>query len=162
MKKLCWAFMALLLILPSSLAAQVHKNNVAVCGSSTGYSYYANRGIAEGDILGWSEEKNLTGSITFKKYDDGKLDLIFVDATKGSYSSTEEGAAIIPASISETSASIISLYPNKLSETYIFQKLKDGKMQVMWTQAKSDTPLPKIAAWVGECSYLNLDLLTDK
>lgn len=162
MKKLYLAFTAFVIIFPTSLAAQVHKNNVAVCGSSSGYSYYANRGLAEGDILGWSQDENSTGSITFKKYDDGELDLIFVDATMGSYSSIEEGATIIPASISDTSVSIISLYPNQLSETYVFQKLKDGKMQVMWTQAKSDTPVPKIAAWVAECSYLNLNLLTEK
>lgn len=153
---------SLLLFIPSVTHAQLHKNNVAVCSSSKGYGYYAQRNLMTEGNVGWKEDKNLTGSMTFKKYDDGKLDLIFTDATRGSYSGTEEGASILPVSISENAASIVLIYPNQLSEAYVFQRLKSGEFQVMWTQAKAETPFPKVAAWVGKCSYLNLKLLTNK
>jgi len=151
-------YLLILILFAAPAQAQVHKNNVAVCGSSVGYSYYAERGLAEGDILGWSEAENLTGSITLKYYEDESFDILFTDATLGAYSAKEEGAVIVPVSLSDKAVSIVAVYP-MLSETYVFQKLKDGEYEVMWTQSKSETPLPKIAAWVGKCSYLNLRLL---
>ena len=125
--------------------------DVAVCGNSTGKSYFADREMNPHETIGWTDDK-MTGKFTFKKNDDGTLDLLYLDSTGSIKSSIAEGAKIVPASISDDAVSIVVLYPNSLVSSYTFQILNNKKMQVMWTQNKVETPFPKISAMVADCS----------
>lgn len=159
LKSIILSAVALLIFLFSFPA---YAADVAICGGSKGYSYMAFRNLMDEENMGWSEDTNLHGQIVLKKNQDGELDIMFGDATTSIYSTLAEGGTLLPASISEEAVTVVVIYPNMLSETYIFQKLKNGDYQVMWTQAKSETPIPKVAAWVAECSYLDIGILTDK
>ena len=131
--------------------------DIAICGASEGYAYDAHRQM-NNNKGEWSKDSISDGKLTFRKNNDGSLDLL-VSSALGLSSSVEDGAQIIPATISNEAATIVLIYPNRLSETYVFQKLKNDEYQVMWTQAKAETPFPRITAFVAKCSYLNLDEL---
>jgi hypothetical protein len=149
-----------LCLVPTKSFANSKALNVAVCSQpKSGYSYYANSGAIKEKESGWREEKNLTTSITLKKYDDNTLDLLYTIDELGTFSIKDEGATIIPVSLSEKSFSFVVIYPNKLSSTYAFQKLNNGKYELMWTESKIGTAMPKIATWVSDCSYVNLSAL---
>ena len=149
-------FLLLLLFFPY----QAHATDIATCGASTGYAYDAYRGLHEEESSGWGEDRIANGQFTLVKNEKGELDLLIAGAL-GVSSSVSDGATVIPATISDEAATIVLLYPNRLVETYVFQKLKNGKYQAMWTQAKAETPLPRITAFVSDCKYLNLSVLTN-
>lgn len=132
--------------------------DIATCGASSGYAYDAFRGLQDEKNVGWDKDQIPNGQFTLKKNDNGDLDLL-ISGAFGVSSSASDGATIIPATISDEAATVIVLYPNRLVETYVFHKLKNGKYQAMWTQAKAETPIPRITAFVADCSYLNLEAI---
>lgn len=132
--------------------------DIATCGESSGYSYDAFRRLQNDKEIGWKKDKITNGQFTLKLDEQGHIDLL-ISSAAGVSSSLSDGAKIFPATISDEAVTIVVLYPNQLVETYVFQKLKNGKFQAMWTQAKAETPIPRITAFVSDCSYLNLDII---
>lgn len=153
------SFFWVLFVLFFTFPAQA--KDIAKCGSSYGYSYYADRGGTRVDGLGWEKDQISKGQFTFIQKSDGAFDIISSHAD-GVTSAVDQGATLIPASISDEALTIILLYPNELTETYVFQKLRSGAFQAMWTQAKVETLVPKISALVSDCSYLDLESVTNK
>ena len=132
--------------------------DIAVCGESSGYAYYANRGINQSENVGWSEDKISGGKFTLSQDDKGQLDLLISDATGRVFSSLSQGSKIFPAISADSSLTVI-IVNDQLVETYIFQILKNGKFQAMYTDAKAEAPFPKVSAFIADCSYLNLKAL---
>lgn len=153
---LCFSlFFSVVLLFFSALA---FAEDIAICGASSGYSYYANRGLSQADRTGWEEDKISDGKFTLTQDDKGQFDLLISDATGRVFSSLSQGSIIRPAVLSETSLTVI-IVNDQLVETFIFQKLKDGKFQAMYTDAKAEGSFPKVSALVADCSYLNLKAL---
>lgn len=158
MNKAIFILAALILTLPSFLSAQVHKNNVAVCSNPeglNGYSFFW-------DDQKWKEDKNLTLSITLKYDDSGEIDLFYSIKDLGDYSVKEEGGKVIVFSKTEKSLGLVTIFPNKVSETFIFRQGDLNNNIVMMTQATTAIGFENIQSFEGNCSYLNLDLLTSK
>ena len=140
------------------MSAQAFAADIATCGESSGYAYDTYRGLTEEKEAGWVEDRIKGGQFTFRKGEDGEFDLL-ISSAMGVSSSVSDGAKIIPATISDEAVTVVVLYPNRLVETYVFQKLKNGKYQAMWTQAKAETPFPRITAFVSDCSYFDLSAI---
>jgi len=155
MKKALYLFFWFLFMMqPQKSFAQ----DIATCSEAKGYSYFANRAMAHKKSVGWTEDEITGGQFTFRVNNDGKLDIL-TSGILGVSSAIEEGANIVLATISDDAATVVTVYPNQLTETYVFQVLKNGSYQAMWTQAKAETPLPKITALISECSFLDLEVL---
>ncbi len=140
------------------VSTPIFASDIATCGASSGYAYDAFRLLNEESGIGWNKDGITNGQFTLTQKENGDFDLLS-SSYFGVSSSASDGAKIIPATISDEAITVVVLYPNRSVETYVFQKLKNGKYQAMWTQAKAETPIPRITAFVSDCSYLNLDAL---
>ncbi|MAF68271.1 MAG: hypothetical protein CMH26_10070 [Micavibrio sp.] len=147
----------LLLFFIFQVSVSFASQDVAICGEASGYSYYADRKMATKDNIGWTENK-YKGQFNLKKTDEDELD-IFFSGVLGITSVLSEGGEIIPATISDDALTLVAIYPNQLTETYIFQISKSGEYEAMWTQAKAETPFPNVTAFVSKCSYINFNAL---
>lgn len=134
--------------------------DIATCGTSSGYRYYANRNLIQKENVGWQKAELEGNKFSLKQSEDGQFDIIYYNPVMdGLYSSVADGAKVFPAGKSEDTLTIIAIHPKTIVETYVFQKINDGKNQVMWTQAKADTVIPNASAFISDCSYLNLEAL---
>jgi hypothetical protein len=156
-------FLFSLVVLFCSFSTSAFSADVAICGASSGYTYFANRGLVDAKDVGWQKDGMSSGQFTLTIDGQGKFDIL-ASGPLGVASYLKGGAKIIPTEISDTAVAIVAIYPFEVEaagvvDTYVFQKLKNGKLQAMYTQARPGELLPKISALIADCSYLNLSLL---
>lgn len=145
----------------SVVSFSAYAENIAVCGASQGYAYSALRKMTKENDAGWHQDGISNGKFTLLKKQDGTLDILSVTTFSdvfGVISDAEEGVKIVLNGLSNESATIVALHPEVVA-TYVFQKLNNGKYQVMYTRAKAESPFPEISGFVADCSYLNLEAL---
>ena len=141
--------------------------NIAECSDSIGYSYYPKRDLVviNGDNSGWTEDRISGGNINLVINESGRLDFISRD-TMDEKSAVSHGADINVIIADDEYAFLTTKFPSGVFNTHTFQKLSDGKYNVMWSQMVPLKGLPKMASYVAECNYLNLkpllNLLTNK
>ncbi|MFP3943797.1 MAG: hypothetical protein ACLFWF_07880 [Alphaproteobacteria bacterium] len=156
------AICAACFLLPFQAQARITK--IAVCGKSTGHGYYADRNVAGPQDLGWTEEEMTARGFTLVLNEGGTglLDLVFPEKDGKPSSYVASGGTLRPIKISENAITIVAVKPeHAISETYVFQKLRSGKSQVMWTETKGDTALPKVGAFVASCEHLDLSAIQE-
>jgi hypothetical protein len=131
-------------------------NNIAVCGASDGYGYYAETGLLSGRAEAgvWIEDAIDTGRMTLTLDDSGAFDLLITDASGSIFSAKGDGATIVPVAATTTVLSIVVAYP-LVVETYTFL-LSDSGPEVIWTSNKHSAPIIKVSAMRAPCSLVNL------
>ena len=143
------------LLLGSTPLSVANAADIAHCGASEGYAYYPKFGLGANDEKGeWTKDGISNGQFSISGSDNGDFDLLFKDTSGEIYSARADGGKIIPLGKTETSLSLLVVYPNKTSETYTVYRTIEGKAEMMWTQNKYNTLIPKVAAFVATCSYL--------
>lgn len=144
------------LLLSSLPLCAANATDIAQCGASEGYAYYPKFGLSAKDTDSgkWGKDRISNGQFSISVTDNGEFDLQFKDTSGGIYSTRAEGGKIVHLGKSEASLSLLVVYPNKTSETYTVYRTVDGNAEVMWTQNKFNTLIPKVAAFVASCSYL--------
>lgn len=129
--------------------------NIAICGASTGYAYYAKAGLMvlnEGGE-GWHQDAISNGRITLFS-NEGRLDVLYADATGGVKSATADGGQVVLVGRNAEALVVVVNYPKLLVETYTFRKSANGA-EVIWSSNKYGTPLPKLGAYRAPCSFLS-------
>ena len=98
-------------------------NNIAICGSSNGISYFPEVGIMIGnrDASKWVQYKIKGGTITLTLTADKQFDLLFSDSYGRAVSSKQDGAKVLLVGKTRESATFAVIYP-KLTEVYSFVK----------------------------------------
>ena len=69
---------------------------IANCEGAYGHAYYHYYGITPKDKSGWDKDAISKEKFSFKKVDDDKFDLLFIDASQSITSSIQSGASIFP------------------------------------------------------------------
>jgi hypothetical protein len=151
---------SILTVLGLLLPSVVFADDIAVCGESEGHSYYAYRNlVSEEKDSGWKEDGIKNGKFTLK-ITDNKLDILISDASGGLFSSKDDGGNVVLVGSGKDFVNVVAIYPTtSVVESYIFQTLRNGKAQAMWTHSKADTPITKVSSFVADCSFLNIGAL---
>jgi hypothetical protein len=148
MKKL----LLLLFFLPNLAFSEI----IAVCENPEGHAYYPFSGLMNKADSGWTKDK-ITGGITQLVQDNsGKFDILVLDASKTIYSSTQDGGVVLPFAYDNNQVSVMVVFMGETVETYSFIKDNSGNIEFLMTQNKAAGIIPKITAFRGECSYLDL------
>ena len=131
--------------------------DIAHCGKSKGHAFYPNYGIAttNKDIGKWVPDGISKGRFTISLLDGGKYDVLFVDASGGIFSSTQDGGVVVLVGKTKNSLSVLVTYPNKTIETYSVYRTIEGKAEMMWTQNRYGAVIPKVAAFSSSCTFLS-------
>jgi hypothetical protein len=130
---------------------------IANCEGAYGHAYYHYYGITPKDKSGWDKDAISKGKFSFKKVDDDKFDLLFIDASQSITSSIQSGASIFPVIRTDTSMTVLVIYPSVV-ETYSFWQNKDGEYKFALSQSKTgDILLRKNSLMVGSCSYIDFN-----
>ena len=135
---------------------------IANCSNPIGQAYFHHYGIVPEDGSGWDKDgfESVNATFSLKKLGENKYDILFIDATKSIKSSTQEGAKIFPVIITNTSITMVIIYPQEIVETYSFWTNAKGKNKFAISQSKTgDILLRKNSLMVGDCSYINYDAL---
>jgi len=129
--------------------------DIAVCGASKGYGYYPKIGLAASDASAgeWSEDGISNGRLTATRANDNSYDIIILDSSDSMFSARADGAAVELFGKTDKTLTLLVIYP-KLIETYTFLRNVDGQAEVMWTQNKHGTLIPKVSAFQAPCSFL--------
>jgi hypothetical protein len=130
---------------------------IANCEGAYGHAYYHYYGITPKDKSGWDKDAISKGKFSFKKVENDKFDLLFIDASQSITSSIQSGASIFPVIRTDTSMTVLVIYPS-VAETYSFWQNKDGEYKFALSQSKTgDILLRKNSLMVGSCSYINFN-----
>ncbi len=130
---------------------------IANCEGAYGHAYYHYYGITPKDKSGWDKDAISKGKFSFKKVDDDKFDLLFIDASQSITSSIQSGASIFPVIRTDTSMTVLVIYPSVV-ETYSFWQNKYDEYKFALSQSKTgDILLRKNSLMVGSCSYINFN-----
>lgn len=148
-------WLGLLAVLVMTTAARSDSTKVlASCGGVRGYAYYPDNGSLLPDDAGWTEDAITRGSSTLVRSIDGKLDLLFTDATETPVSARADGGEVLLLRRTESEAVVMVAYP-RVVELYHYVREPGGRLLVMHLQSKSSL-ISKTALMVGSCSALPL------
>jgi hypothetical protein len=152
-----FVFLYLLIGLIGPVNAQAQ--DIASCGEPNGNSYYAFVGPVPKDKAGWQKDGIKDGSFNLTKLSTGKFDMFYQDLFKNIGSVTADGATVVLLR-SEPNNIVVLVTYSGASEFYTFWKTTDGKLQYSFMQTKSaPIGLLKMALLVGDCRYINFNLL---
>jgi hypothetical protein len=130
--------------------------DIAHCGASEGYGYYPKIGLGASDSRTgkWTKDQIRDGRLTLTLGENNTFDIIALDARDAPFSFRTSGASVSMIGKTDVSLSILAAFPMGIIETYTFLRNTDGRAEVMWTQNKYGTPIPKVAAFRSNCSFL--------
>jgi hypothetical protein len=136
-------FTMLLLSMPAS-AVEV----LTVCGTSEGYSYFPERGLVPVGKGGWQQDKIPSGTITFIRTNEGKVDLIYKTADGATTSPSQEGGNIATLHEDAERLVVLSFFKGLVTETFYLNKTNQ---QLLWNQIKYNSQVEKAAVFVSNC-----------
>lgn len=133
--------------------------NLAVCGSVVGKSYFAEKGIVSKKDSGWNDDKISRGKITLVKLGKNQYDLLFLDATGAIVSTIQDGGEVVKLRQGTSDFTFLIYYPGNTIEIYTFLVDNSGRQMVILIQSKGgDSALiHKSAVLVGECDSIVFD-----
>lgn len=146
-------------LLLALLCSSVQAADIASCSNPRGQGYFPEIGIVSEKDSGWSEDY-ITGGITkLVRLDDGKYDILFVDARKDIISARGDGGHVMVLNQAENVVSILVVYPGKTAEIYTFLSTTSGKLEYIHTlsRAGDGVPITKASVMRGDCDYINFD-----
>lgn len=147
----------MLLALAMSLAPSFgHCATLATCGPQKGYAYYELGLGVKGGTDGWTEDGITSGRTTLTQAENGDFDIIFTDATEGTYSSRADGATVILGRKTPNDVAFIVAYPGISVEVYQFTKARDGRSVMMMLQSKGNVLMSKAGLYVASCRFTGL------
>lgn len=124
----------------------------ASCGASQGVAYFFEGGLVGPGQGGWLKDGVTDGGIALVKL-DGKLDILFKDATGNRYSHRAEGSDIrLIAADPDGSYLVIATNPKgKSAEHFLFKVNEYGVGTLVWGTIRTDTPASKSSLMTAEC-----------
>lgn len=149
--------LALVFSLGPSIASAAQE--IASCGAASGHAYFHSSAIVPADKAGWQKDAITGGVTTIVRKDDGKYDILVLDATKQIKSLRDEGGEVMLVRASPTEAAF--LYVNTTTvEIYAVWKDAAGRPRMDLLQSKGFPALVgKGSLLVGSCSLLDLSAL---
>ena len=141
-----------LFIFTTPLVAQ----NIAICGDTSGYSYYPYHGLVKQGDSGMTSDAITGGKVTVKKLSQDEYDVLFAGSDGSIVSSKQDGGSVFLV-LSNSSAFVFAIiYPGENAEYYSFWKEEDGKLKYSIQQARLGSPLiRKINLMIGSCTYID-------
>jgi hypothetical protein len=138
------------LCVPSVVYAEV----IALCGESTGYSYFMEDGLVAPGDGGWGEDKISSGNIILTR--DGKnYDITYTDTTGGTRSATSDGGVVTGTDDGAGTIVVIVIYKTDAgigAEHYLFRR--NGEYgEVVWGTIKSTVVFSKVSAFKSVCKF---------
>jgi len=134
---------------------------IANCNNPEGWTYYHFTGIVAKKDSGFTKDKITGGVVTFQKLEDGKYDILTVDALKKITSIKQDGGNVILLRKGTIDATFLVYFPNSTIEIYTIWIDKNGVGKYDWLQSKGgdDALLHKSILFVGDCENINFKVL---
>ena len=101
---------------PSTInqAFAADASDIASCGAISGYGFIHLQGLIAKNTAGWDEEKISKGRFSAKRLRNGKLDILYIDATNNINSVQQEGGHVVLLRVSSNNAAILAHYPGEV------------------------------------------------
>ncbi|TNF92533.1 MAG: hypothetical protein EP297_13245 [Gammaproteobacteria bacterium] len=141
--------MTVILVTAGLFSTNVQAVDVlAVCGGSNGYSYFPERGLVPVGKGGWQKDQISSGTITFIRTDEGKVDLIYKTAAGVTTSPSQEGGNVATLYEDTERLVVLSFFQGVVTETFYLNKTNQ---ELLWNQIKYNSQVEKAAAFVSNC-----------
>lgn len=150
-----------IIILLSFFIGTAHAQDIVSCQNPKGNAFYHHHGLVPQSKSGWSEDKITGGVTTLKLMQDGKYDILIVDARKSVISFRQDGGEIVLLRKGKNDATFLHVYPGMAVELYTFWRDPNGKNRFDMLQSKGGDGLQvhKSSVMVGDCSEINFNLI---
>lgn len=150
MKAVCLA--AICFSICAAQPALAASQTLAICGSQVGKAYFPASGFVPAGEGGWHDDRVTGGRTTLSKSPSGDYDILFADATGGTYSSTAEGAVVARVRHEPDESAFLVVYPTTgVVEVYSFVRVASGAREMVLTQSKGGA-IKKFGAYSAPCS----------
>lgn len=125
---------------------------VTRCGSADGHSFIFTGWVVSTAESGWEKDTISPGQVLLI-YNDGKPDIIFMDATKQIQSARGEGAAVIEVEGGPPGFRLILAVYQGLGtiEHYLFGLDENGSGKLAWGTARAHALLSKSSLFTANC-----------
>ncbi len=121
---------------------------IARCGESKGQGYFFRDAFYNPNGPNWAEDGITNGKIILVHLGD-EWDIQFDDSL-GANSYRQEGATVMPLNDGSGPFLTIGAFTGTYTDIYTFD-MSGG--EVVWTSAKSGTPIKKVAIYRSSCSF---------
>ena len=130
-------------------AAQASSGVIAKCGGSEGQGYFFSGPFVSEDSAGWQTDNISKGSTSIVEV-DGKIDVLFFDASNSTTSARAQGAEVIPLGVNEAGSifSILIVYPGEVVEIYTYNS---QMKKLVHLQQKFNVIINKARIGVSNC-----------
>ena len=130
-------------------ATQASSDVIAKCGGSEGLGYYFIGPIVSEDNAGWQTDNISKGSTSIVEA-DGKIDVLFFDASNSTTSARAQGAEVIPLSVNKAGSifSVLVVYPGEVVEIYTYNP---QMKKLVHLQQKFNVIINKARIGVSNC-----------
>lgn len=147
---------ATILVLSLSPSIADAAQEIASCGAVSGHSFFNSFAMVPADKAGWQKDAITGGATTIVRKDDGKYDILVLDATKQIKSLRDEGGEVMLVRAGPNEAAF--LYVTTITaEIYTIWKDAAGRSRIVLLQSKGFPALfGKGSLLVGSCSFFDL------
>ena len=144
-------------------ATPAFTQTIATCKGPEGFANYHDSGLVEKKDSGFQEDKITGGNITIMRMQDGKYDILFLDATKTITSVMGQGGQVAILRKGTTDATFMNFYPGMGTiELYTLWLDSEGSGRYDLIQSKGgdNSLIHKSVVMSGLCDSINFDLIT--
>lgn len=134
---------------------------VVTCRNPSGEAYYHNHGLVSRADAGWHKDKITDGLITLQKLNDGKFDILIVDAKKSILSLRQDGGEIYLIRRGKEDATFLHVFPGRAIEIYTFYRDRDGvnRFELLQSKGGDHLRIHKSSVMTGQCKSIDFSLI---